>query len=127
VAVSTGGQLCDGFLSNPASGEQIVNLWRAAEFTGGVDVTAQTPALATIADLVEQGEPLLLSLGLSLNGTLAGGHFVVAMGIGADGSIAIQDPSPLFARNESERLPERFHGGRREMDGRSAGRGAVRC
>jgi uncharacterized protein (TIGR03437 family) len=98
VAESTGGQLCDGFLSNPASGEQIVNLWRAAEFTGGVDVTAQNPALAAIADLVEQGEPLLLSLGLSLNGTLAGGHFVVAIGIAADGSIVIQDPSPLFAR-----------------------------
>jgi uncharacterized protein (TIGR03437 family) len=98
VANSTGNRLCDGFLSNAASGEQIVNLWRAAEFTGGVDVTAQTPALATIADLVEQGEPLLLSLGLSLNGTLAGGHFVVAIGIAADGAIVIQDPSPLYAR-----------------------------
>jgi len=98
VAESTGGQLCDGFLSNPASGEQIVNLWRAAEFTGGVDATAQNPALASIADLVAQGEPLLLSLGLSLNGAAAGGHFVVAIGIAADGSIVIQDPSPLFAR-----------------------------
>jgi uncharacterized protein (TIGR03437 family) len=98
VAESTGGQLCDGFLSNPASGEQIVNLWRAADFTGGVDVTAQNPALTTIADLVAQGEPLLLSLGLSLDGTLAGGHFVVAIGIAADGSIVIQDPSPLFAQ-----------------------------
>jgi uncharacterized protein (TIGR03437 family) len=98
TADSTGNKLCDGFLSNPASGEQIVNLWRAAEFTGGVDATAQNAALATIADLVAQGEPLLLSLGLSLNGTLAGGHFVVAIGIAADGSIVIQDPSPLFAR-----------------------------
>ena len=98
VAESPSNQLCDGFLSNPASGEQIVNLWRAAEFTGGVDVTAQNPTLATIADLVAQGEPVLLSLGLSLNGTLAGGHFVVAIGIAADGSIVIQDPSPLFAR-----------------------------
>jgi uncharacterized protein (TIGR03437 family) len=99
TADSTGNKLCDGFLSNPASGEQIVNLWRAAEFTGGVDATAQNAALATIADLVAQGEPLLLSLGLSLNGTLAGGHFVVAIGIAADGSIVIQDPSPLFARS----------------------------
>jgi uncharacterized protein (TIGR03437 family) len=98
VADSTGNKLCDGFLSNPASGEQIVNLWRAAEFTGGVNVTAQNPTLATIADLVAQGEPLLLSLGLSLNGALAGGHFVVAIGIAADGSIVIQDPSPLYAR-----------------------------
>ena len=98
VAIAAGDQLCDGFLSNAASGEQIVNLWRAAEFTGGVDVTAQNPTLATIADLVEQGEPLLLALGLSVNGAPAGGHFVVAIGIAADGSIVIQDPSPLFAR-----------------------------
>jgi uncharacterized protein (TIGR03437 family) len=98
VANSTGNRLCDGFLSNAASGEQIVNLWRAAEFTGGVDVTAQNTTLASIADLVEQGEPLLLSLGLSLDGTLAGGHFVVAIGIAADGAIVIQDPSPLYAR-----------------------------
>jgi uncharacterized protein (TIGR03437 family) len=98
VTGPNGAQLCDGFLSNPASGEQIVNLWRAAEFTGGVDVAAQNPALAIIADLVAQGEPLLLSLGLSLDGALAGGHFVVAIGIAADGSIVIQDPSPLFAR-----------------------------
>jgi uncharacterized protein (TIGR03437 family) len=98
VADAAANKLCDGFLSNSASGEQVVNLWRAAEFTGGVDVTAQNPAPATIADLVAQGEPLLLSLGLSLNGTPAGGHFVVAIGIAADGSIVIQDPSPLFAR-----------------------------
>jgi uncharacterized protein (TIGR03437 family) len=98
VTATTGSQLCDGFLSNPAAGEQIVNLWRAAEFTGGVNVTAQNATLATIADLVAQGEPLLLSLGLSLNGTLAGGHFVVAIGIAANGSIVIQDPSPLFER-----------------------------
>jgi uncharacterized protein (TIGR03437 family) len=98
VTDSKGNQFCDGFLSNPNSGEQVVNLWRAAEFTGGVDVTAQNPTVSTIADLVAQGEPLLLSLGLSLDGTLAGGHFVVAIGLAADGSIVIQDPGPLFAR-----------------------------
>ena len=113
VAEATGDQLCDGFLSNPASGEQVVNLWRAAEFTGGVDVTAQNATLASIADLVEQGEPLLLSLGLSLDGTLAGGHFVVATGIAADGSIAIQDPSPVFGRaNLNEYLNGFTVGGR---------------
>ena len=127
VAESTGGQLCDGFLSNPASGEQIVNLWRAAEFTGGVDVTAQTPALATIADLVAQGEPLLLSLGLSLNGTPAGGHFVVAIGIAADGSIVIQDPSPLYARTNLNDYLNGFTvgGGKWTADLRGAARFAV--
>ena len=94
-----GNQLCDGFLSNPASGEQIVNLWRAADFTGGVNVTALVPTAQNIADQVAQGTPLLLSLGLSLNGQPAGGAYVSAIGVNADGSIAIQDPNPFFARS----------------------------
>ena len=93
-----GNRVCDGFLSNPNSGEQIVNLWRAAQFTGGLDVTVLSPTVSSVADVVSQGEPVLLSLGLSLNGTAAGGHFVVATGVAADGSIVIQDPNPLFAR-----------------------------
>ncbi len=98
-AVDTkGNPVCDGFVANPDSGEQIVNLWRAAGFTGGADVAVENPAVSTVADLVAQGSPALLSLGLSLNGAPAGGHFVVATGIAADGSIAIMDPSPLFAR-----------------------------
>ena len=98
VVNPNGGPLCDGFLSNPASGEQVVNLWRAAEFTGGVDVTVLNPTTAGISDLVAQGTPVLLSLGLSLNSAAAGGHYVIATGISADGSIVIQDPNPLFAR-----------------------------
>lgn len=93
-----GVQTCDGFLSLSAGAEQVVNLWRATEFTGGadVDVVAATPS--AIADFLAQGSPALLSLAMSLNGVPAGGHFVVATGIAADGSIVIQDPSPLFAR-----------------------------
>jgi hypothetical protein len=37
---------------------------------------------------------------MSLNGAPACGHFVVATGIDTDGSILIQDPSPLFARTK---------------------------
>jgi len=92
-----GNSLCDGFLSNPSSGEQLVNLWRAADFTGGLDVTLLAPS-ASLADVLALGEPLLLSLNLTLNGSAAGGHFVTAIGVNADGSIAIQDPNPLFAR-----------------------------
>jgi uncharacterized protein (TIGR03437 family) len=97
-ADSFGKSVCDGFLSNGATGEQIVNLWRAAQFTGGVDVTVATAAASSVADLVAQGEPVLLSLGLSNNGVAAGGHFVTAVGVAADGSLIIQDPNPLFAR-----------------------------
>jgi hypothetical protein len=98
---STGKPVCDGYLANSANGsagEQIVNLWRAAQFTGGVNATVVSPAMGAVADLVAQGEPVLLSLALSLNGAAAGGHFVTATGVAADGSLVIQDPSPLFAR-----------------------------
>jgi len=98
AADSHGNPVCDGFLSNSASGEQIVNLWRSAQFTGGVDVTVANAAPAAVADLLAQGEPVLLSLGLSLNGAPAGGHFVTAIGVAADGSLVIQDPNPLFAQ-----------------------------
>jgi uncharacterized protein (TIGR03437 family) len=92
-----GTQVCDGYFSNPDSGEQVVNLWRAAQFTGGVDVDILPPS-ATVADFLAQGSPTLISLGLSLNGTLVGGHYVVAMGVAADGSIVIQDPNTTLAR-----------------------------
>jgi uncharacterized protein (TIGR03437 family) len=95
---SKGAQTCDGFLAVSNAGEQVANLWRAAEFTGGADVEVAAPVPAAIADFLAQGSPVLLSLAMSLNGASAGGHFVVATGIDADGSILIQDPSPLFAR-----------------------------
>ena len=93
-----GSQLCDGYLANGSSAEQVVNLWRAAQFTGGLDVLAIAPTVQNVADLVAQGEPVLLSLALAQNGAASGGAFVVATGIGADGSIAIADPNPYFGR-----------------------------
>ena len=98
-ADGTGKIRCDGYLSNPDSGEQVVNLWRAAEFTGGADLEIQAPTAAAIADMAADGSPVLVSLELTRNGAAAGGHFVVATGIAADGSIVIQDPSPVFARS----------------------------
>src|SRR5262249_49673523 len=93
-----GVQRCDGYLAASAAGEQIVNLWRAADFTGGVDVAAYAPTTAIIADLLAQGSPTLISLELLRNGSPAGGHFVAAIGVALDGSIVIQDPNPFFAR-----------------------------
>ena len=94
-----GNQNCDGFWSNPDSGEQIVNLWRVGDFAGGADVSIENAILPAIADLVAQGWPVLLSLRLSQNGAIAGGAFVVATGIASDGSIVISDPNPFFARS----------------------------
>jgi uncharacterized protein (TIGR03437 family) len=92
-----GNQVCDGYLSNPDSGEQVVNPWRAAQFSGGADVE-MLPGTGKIADFLAQGSPVLIALGLSANGALAGGHFVVATGVAPDGSIVIQDPNPTLAR-----------------------------
>jgi uncharacterized protein (TIGR03437 family) len=89
---------CDGFLVNPDSGEQLVNLWRAAEFTGAADIEIYAPQSAAIADLAADGSPVLVSLSLTRNGVAAGGHYVVVTGIAADGGFPIQDPSPVYAR-----------------------------
>jgi len=97
---SKGIQTCDGFLAVSNTGEQVANLWRAAEFTGDADVEVAAPVPAAIADFLAQGSPVLLSLAMSLNGAPAGGHFVVATGIDTGGSLVIQDPSPLFARSK---------------------------
>jgi uncharacterized protein (TIGR03437 family) len=93
-----GAQVCDGFIAAGSGAEQVVNLWRAAGFTGGVDVRVWSPAASAIADVLAQGSPALVSLALKRNGVSAGGHYVVATGIAADGSIVIQDPSPYFGR-----------------------------
>ena len=60
--------------------------------------SAVDPSTAALADLVAQGSPALVSLALTRNGTPAGGHFVVAIGVASDGSILIHDPNPFFAR-----------------------------
>ncbi|HTS62244.1 MAG TPA: Ig-like domain-containing protein [Candidatus Acidoferrales bacterium] len=126
-ADANGKTVCDGYLSNPDSGEQVLNLWRAAQFAGGADVEILPPAGA-IADLLAQGSPVLVSLGLSLNGTLAGGHYVVATGVASDGSILIQDPNPVFSRAKLNDYLSGFTaaGGTWKADVRGAARFALR-
>ena len=94
-----GAQICDGFLTAPASAEQIVNLWRVAEFVGGsLAVFVEKPGLDTIRDLLTQGVPALLGLSLTAGEAPTGSHFVVAVGVGADGGVLIHDPNPTLAR-----------------------------
>jgi uncharacterized protein (TIGR03437 family) len=95
---TSGSTVCDGYLSN-GGGEQVVNLWRLAEFTGGgLDPQVSGSDLGAVADWVVQGSPVLLSLATTLNGVSAGGHYVVAIGVAADGSLVIHDPNPNTAR-----------------------------
>ena len=100
VLDSKGAQICDGFVSPADSQEQFVNLWRVTAFAGnGLDVSIESPALGHIHDLLGQGAPVILALALSAHGNAAGGHYVVAIGTTADGSITIADPNPAFGRS----------------------------
>jgi uncharacterized protein (TIGR03437 family) len=99
VTDAQGKQICDGFLVNSDSAEQVVNLWRVGEFVSGtVDVSIENSDLNSIRDLVAAGSPVLVSLALSADGNAAGGHYVVAIGVGPNGEILIHDPSPAFAQ-----------------------------
>jgi uncharacterized protein (TIGR03437 family) len=94
-----GSQLCDGFLSNPDTTEQVVNLWRMGGLVGGkLDVSIESPDPVAVRDLVATGSPVLLGLALTANGAAAGGHYIVATGVAADGSLLIHDPSADFGR-----------------------------
>ena len=111
-----GAQICDGFLT-AQSGEPIVNLWRLADFAGGsLTVSAEKADPRAIRDLLGQGTPVLVGLSLTSGGP-AGSHFVVASGVGADGDIQIQDPSPTFARANLSEYTSGFVSGSRTWKG----------
>jgi uncharacterized protein (TIGR03437 family) len=86
----------NGFvLSN--TGDSIANPWIAAQFAGA-SLTLETVTLNRIRDLLSGGTPVLLNLNLTVNGGSFGGTSVDAVGVNADGSIAIVDPNPALAR-----------------------------
>lgn len=103
-----GARICDGFLSSPDSGEQVLNLWRLSEFTANtLDVALEGADLSAVASFVAQGQPVLLALTLTVDATPAGSHFVVVTGVAQDGGLVIHDPSPLLLRT---RLSEYLQG-----------------
>jgi uncharacterized protein (TIGR03437 family) len=117
-----GSRVCDGFLSNPETGEQVVNLWRAGEFAGGgVDVVVEKAALEPVRDAVAQGEPVLLALALAADGAPAGGHYVVATAVAENGTILVHDPNPDFARASLWDYLEGFTAGGRAWKGTLVG------
>jgi len=78
-------------------GDSIPNPWLAAQFAGGA-LSIEAATLSHVADLVNAGEPVVLNLNLTVNGGAAGSTSVDAIGVNADGSIAILDPNPALAR-----------------------------
>ena len=94
-----GTQVCDGFVSNSNSSEQVVNLFRVGAFAGGgLVLSVEDPSLSAVRDLAATGSPVILSLALTEDGVSAGGSTVVATGVASDGSLQIFDPNPAFAR-----------------------------
>ncbi len=86
----------NGFILSD-SGDSIANPWVAGQFAGAAPVL-NSATLNQICDLLNLGTPALLDLNLTINGGAAGGTFVVAIGVNADGSIAISDPNPALSR-----------------------------
>ncbi|MBM3727639.1 MAG: hypothetical protein FJW40_19740 [Acidobacteria bacterium] len=94
-----GVQICDGYLTAPGGMDPMVNPWRVAGFAGGgADVVVQRGDLGSLRDAVGPGSPVILALELMVNGGPGGAHFIVATGVGADGSVQVFDPS--FGRTQ---------------------------
>ncbi|MCC6366936.1 MAG: Ig-like domain-containing protein [Bryobacterales bacterium] len=99
VLDTSGGQICDGFLSFAPNLEQLPNLLRLKDFTGNnLDLEIVSSEDTAIRDLLAQGSPVLVTLVLSDAAGVFGSHFVVVTGIAGDGGILIQDPEPLWNR-----------------------------
>jgi uncharacterized protein (TIGR03437 family) len=97
---SGGGRICDGFLTPAGRSEPVVNLWRLKEFVANsVDVAVLGPDETQIRDILAQGSPILLALSLTSGQAAAGTHFVVGVGVAADGEILIHDPSAVLNRS----------------------------
>jgi uncharacterized protein (TIGR03437 family) len=94
--------LADGYLSFTLDGDAVlvVNPVRALDFVSAAADFELLPAvdLGAIRDSVNAGRPVLLGLMLHADGVDRGGHYVVATGVGPDGSILVYDPSPDWNR-----------------------------
>lgn len=103
---AAGARVCDGFTGRPGgTGEKNVNLWRLGQFVNGslditaLNVNAAAAGVSPIRDALALGSPVLIALTLRSGETVAGSHFVVAIGVAANGDILVHDPNPLFRRN----------------------------
>lgn len=117
LADAEGRPLCDGYLAE--TGDRVVNLWRLAGAVGGlVDVVALPVDPRAVIDQIAQGYPVLLGLSLAAGGVPVGGHYVVASGVTASGSIRIVDPSPVTARTVLDEFTATFGASGRLWSGR---------
>jgi uncharacterized protein (TIGR03437 family) len=113
-----GNQICDGFVELGNSPEQTVNLWRVGAFvSNSLTVQIEPFTAAAIGNLVAGGSPVLVALSLGSPGS----HFVVAIGINADGSLQIADPNPAFAQTNLNAYLTGFTAGGQTIQGTVTG------
>ncbi len=79
------------------SAASVANPWVAAQFAGA-SASVETATLDHVRDLLNAGQPVVLNLNLAVNGGAYAGTSVDAIGVNGDGTIAIMDPNPTFAR-----------------------------
>jgi uncharacterized protein (TIGR03437 family) len=110
---TSGQQICDGFLTLPGLVDPQVNLWRATNMVDGAIRFEALPAnLNEVRVALGRGLPVLIALGVSRDGRGPhAAHFVVATGIGENGSILIHDPNPLWNQTTLEGYLEGFRAG----------------
>ncbi|MEZ5401999.1 MAG: hypothetical protein R2729_20165 [Bryobacteraceae bacterium] len=97
---SEGAQVCDGFFAPPGAAEVNLNPWRLASFVNGaLDLVPVNPSAEAVRDALAQDVPVLLALEMRSGETLAGSHFLVAIGVAADGGIVVHDPNPALSRS----------------------------
>ena len=118
VLDAQGIEVCDGFISAPGSGDQIVNLWRLAGFvSGNLEVVPEATDASSLRDLVALGSPVLVALALTAGDAAVGAHFVVATGVRPDGTVRIHDPNPALGRGTLEEYLAGFSAGSQRWKG----------
>ncbi|MBS1829146.1 MAG: hypothetical protein JST93_27835 [Acidobacteria bacterium] len=97
---SSGGRICDGFLTFRSDLEKLPNLYRLKEYVGNnLDLEVLKSDESVILDALAQNSPVLVALAVSDGAGLRTSHFVVVTGVSGDGDLLIADPEPAWNRS----------------------------
>jgi uncharacterized protein (TIGR03437 family) len=100
VPSASGAPICDGFIQAGPGADPIPNPLRLNAYASGVlDFEALDTKLEIVRQSVFGDVPVILALELNRAGQAPAAHFVVAMGVEANGDLQIMDTNPEFARS----------------------------
>ncbi len=112
----------NGGFTSSETGTALPNPWIAMKFTGvtgGISIEAAN--LPHVLDLLTAGSPLVLELSVTVDGAPGGSAMVDAIGVNADGSIAIADPNPAFGQGSLNGYLYGFSAGGHNIQGSLTG------